>query len=869
MKRYNLKPPRLAAWLLKQMTRYQDSYYITSDLEEVFYAVREDKGFLAAFFWYWYQCIAGCLRYFELSLKWSVIMFSNYLKIALRNIKKQKVFSFINIIGLAVGLACCILMFLWINDELSFDKYHENYNELYRITTKIPTSNEVTMTARTANAVGPALVEQYPDFVNYTRYQVFEGTMVEANGISVLNNHFGVADPSFFEMFSFTFLKGDPATVFKDKFSIVLTESLAKKYFGSEDPMGKTMYVQMGRTPFLVTGVIKDMPETSHLHFECMMPFIVCKDWYHANPEGWSVQMYYTYIQLLKGSKAEDLNKKISGIIKKHDKTSLAEISLMPLRDIHLRSNLTADMDNYKKGDIKYIYIYFITAISILIIACINFMNLSTARSGRRAKEVGLRKVMGAQKNHLLRQFLGESILLSVFALFLAVILVIILLPPFNNLTSKKLVFDFSLNLKLITGIAGITLITGVIAGIYPAFFLSALKPVKALKNSGFRSGRGGLFLRKLLVISQFVFSVILISGTIIVYDQMDFMKNKPLGYDNRNIINTSGYFFARSNSFLKEELLNHPNILSISTAMIPTMDLRGNSSFTWEGKISGQEITLYPAPVDYSYLETFGMSMKDGRFFSREFGSNEDKIVINETAAKIMGLKNPIGKKVSFQSLNFGTGRYDDKECIIIGIMNDFHQRSLHNPIEPMVFEFISDGPWVSIKVKPDNISETLAFLEDTWKTNVDYPYSYSFLAEKVNKFYINDKKTGAVFSYFSLLAIFISCLGLFGLASYTSEQRKKEKNNRKVVGSSITGITLLLSREFLKSVVISLIIACPLAWFIMNNWLNSYAYRIDIGISTFLFAGFIATLTAISSIYFQIFKAARANPVDILRNE
>ena len=628
-------------------------------------------------------------------------MIRSYLKIALRNLRKYKGYSFINISGLAVGLACSILMFLWIHDELSFDRFHENSNELYRVITKIPTSNEITHSARTANAVGPALVEQYPDIVNYTRYQCFEETLVEANGKSYLCNYFAFADPSFFEMFSFSFIKGDPKSAFNDKFSIVITESMARRYFGKEDPMGKITNVQLHRTPFLVTGVIKDMPETSHIHFECIVPFSYCVDWHHADPQSWKISLFYTYLQLQKGSQPEDVHENISGIIKQNDETSLAEIYLQPLKNIHLGSNLSGDLDNYKKGDIKYIYIYFITAFSVLIIACINFMNLSTARSSRRAKEVGLRKVIGAQKSHLLRQFLGESILLSSFAFLLAVILVIIILPTFNNLTDKKLVLDFSIHPMLMTGIVGITLLTGVISGIYPAFFLSTLQPVNALKNSGFKSGRGGIYLRKTLGISQFVLSGILITGTMIVYNQLDFIKNKPLGYDNRYIINPGSYF----NNVLKDELLENPNIISISQGTIPSRELPGNSSFQWEGKSPDQEITLYPARVDYSYLETFGMSMKEGRFFSREFISDNNNIVINETAAKVMGLTNPIGTKVEYEIPNMYTGRLDEKEAVIIRVMKDFHQSSLHNSIEPMIFEFNHWHPFVSINIKPDNI--------------------------------------------------------------------------------------------------------------------------------------------------------------------
>ena len=865
MMRKKVKPPKLFELLLRMISKPEERFSVIGDFEEIFDEMAKEQGFLKALRWYGSQIVKSIPLFFINTTCWRMAMFKNYLIIAFRNMKRQKGYSIINVSGLAIGLACFILIFLWIHDEFSFDRFHENAGALYRVISKIPTSNEITHSARTANAVGPTLVEQFPDIVNYTRYQCFGGTLIEANGKSYLSDFYAVADPSFFEMFSFPFMKGDPKSALTDKFSIVITESMARRFFGEADPMGKILNLQLHREPFKVTGVLKDLPETSHLHFECMIPFIVCKDWFDADPGSWKITQYYTYLMLQKGSKLDDVNEKISNIIKEHDESAIADIYLQPLKDIHLKSNFTGDLDNYKKGDMKTIYIYCITALSILIIACINFMNLSTAQSSRRAKEVGLRKVVGAQKYHLLKQFLGESVLLSIFALLLAIMLVIILLPFFNNLTNKQLVLDLSINLKLMIGIVGITLLTGVISGIYPAFFLSALKPVNALKNSGFRSRRGGLYLRKLLVTSQFTFSVILIAGTLIVYNQLDFIKNKPLGYDSRYIIHPRSYF----NNSLKDELLQNPNIISIAQGPSPGLELRGNSSFQWEGKNGNQETTLYPRYVDYSYLETFNMSMKEGRYFSKEFGTDDHSLIINETAARVMGLGNPIGTQVWFERMDFDTGRMTEKTAVIIGVIKDFHQTSLHNPIEPMIFELNTGHPYISIKIKPEHMPETLAFLEDTWKKHVDYPYSYSFLSDTIENFYDTDHKTGTVFSYFSLLAIFISCLGLLGLAAYTAEQRKKEIGIRKVLGSSIIGITSLLSREFLKNVALSIIIAWPIAWFTMREWLNGFAYRTHIGISVFIISGILALGIAFISVGYQVFKAAVANPVDSLRDE
>ncbi|MFC1492711.1 ABC transporter permease [candidate division KSB1 bacterium] len=856
--------------LLKLISSEKEYESFIGDVEEYYEELIQEKGKFSAGLWCFSQIIKSIGINLYLLLYWRSAMYRNYLKIALRNIKRQKSYSLINISGLAVGLACCILMLLWVNEELNFDMFHENANELARVITKTSSSNEVIETVRSAPAAGGVLVDRFPDIVNFTRYRYFAGQMLGYEEKAYLNDYMAVADPSFFEMFSFQFISGDPEKALSEKFSIVLTESLAEKYFGDEDPMGKIMFIQILREPFKVTGVVKDVPETSHIHFECVIPWAVCIDWFHADPNTWNIQQYGTYLQLRKGSSLDDINEKIRGIIKEHDETSRAEIYLQPMKDIHLRSDFTGDMVNYKKGNIKYTYIYSITAFCVLLIACINFMNLSTARSSRRAKEVGLRKVTGARRSHLLIQFLGESVILSLFSLFIALIIVYLMLPAFNNLTNKSLTMDLTSGFTLLAGCLGITILTGLVSGIYPALFLSGVQPVKALKDMGFKKGRGDVFLRKVLVMTQFVLSVILITGTIVVYDQLDYIKNRPLGYEPEGIINPGGYLLYHNNpDVIKNELLSDPDIISITRSMTPNFTPRGSQSFKWEGMNTDQEITVYPVNVDYSYLETFGMTMKEGRFFSREFGSDHNKMVINETMAKIMGIADPIGIKVRYEVMNLGTGRYDELESEIIGVMNDFHQSSLHSVIEPMIFTFSDQLPFVSLRVNPEKTAEVLDHLERTWKKYVDYPYTYKILSETIENNYSNDKKIGSVFSYFSILAIFISCLGLFGLTSYTTELRRKEIGIRRVVGASIPGVTVLLSGEVIRSVALSLIIASPAAWYIMNKWLESFAYRTDMTAVTLISTSLVTTLTAIISVLFQTVKAARANPVDTLKYE
>ncbi|MFC1724937.1 ABC transporter permease [candidate division KSB1 bacterium] len=873
MEKNKIKLPKYAHKLCEFLLPYEVRKGGLQDFERTFTDLSEKKGKFTANIWFWIQVIQMIPSFLFDRITWSIIMFKNYLKITLRNIKRHWGYSFINISGLAVGLACCILILLWLQDELSFDRFHENTNELYRVISKIPASNVTVNNARTPNALGAALVEQFPEVVDFTRYQCFENRLLEIYGKSHLNN-LAVGDRSFFKMFSFQFISGDNVSCLYDRYSIVLTESTAKKYFGNEDPVGKIINIVLGpKIRLTVTGVIKDTPENSHLHFDCIIPFFNASEWWGADQQDWNITMYYTYVQLQKDSDPEEVNKKISGIIKNHNKTSLAEIYLQPLKDIHLSSKLAGDFDNYKQGDIKYVYIYCLTALCVLMIAGINFVNLSTARSSRRAKEIGIRKVSGGQKKHLFSQFLGESVFLSLFALFLAFILVFVTLPTFNTLTNKNLALNFSQNLFILTAGLAVAVITGAISGVYPAIFLSSLRPVNAIRDSALKTGRTGIVLRRLLIVIQFVLSVIFITGTLVVYSQLSFIRNKPLGYDNRNIINTYNFSLGTGIGFdvVEKELLENPNIVSITRAEPPNIELFGNSSFKWEGMEPEQEFTLYPVRVDYSYLKTFGMTLKEGRFFSREYGSDYNALVINETAAKVMGLDNPIGTLVSYEMRNFETDEYDEKEGEIIGIIKNFHQRSLHNSIEPMIFTLINDelGPY-SLKIEPRNLSETIKFLEDKWKAyHPDYPFSYTFLSETINNFYENDKKTGTVFTYFALLTIFISCLGLIGLVSYTAEQRKKEIGIRKVLGSSITGVTLLLSKEFLGSIVISLIISFPLVWFIMKKWLEGFAYRTNIGIPVFLISGILTLCIAVLSVGFQVLKAASASPVDSIRNE
>jgi putative ABC transport system permease protein len=784
-------------------------------------------------------------------------MFKNYLKIALRNIKKHKGFSFISVTGLAIGMAICILMLLWVRDELSYDRFHENADQIYRVISEIHTVDHISLNARTPNPLGLTLKEKYPEIINFARFQGFDGWMVRYEDKAFINDNLGTADPSLFEMFSFPFIKGDPKTALKDRYSIVITENMAKKYFGDEDPMGKVLKIL---EDFTVTGVIKNIPENSHLHFDCIFPIENMDSFWHENFEDWKRIRFYSYIQLADYNSGEAVSQKISNIIKDHLPASNTTVYLQPLKDVHLRSDFEWDLDNYAQGSMTYIYIFILVAFCILLIACINFMNLSTARSMQRAKEVGMRKVSGAQRSDIVKQFFGESILLTFIALFLALILTELILPVFNNLSGKQLSLQFFNDSDFLIGLLGIALLTGIISGSYPAIFLSRFHPAEVLKGVSHWSTNRGTFLRKILVIFQFALTTILIIGTTVIYNQVNYIRNKSLGFDRDHIIT----FDSRHMNYepFKNELLQNPNILSMTQSQPPNRQPWGVTGFKWEDQTPDQkDIMLYPVQVDYDYLKTLNIKMAEGRFFSKEFSTDDTQaVVINETAAKVLGMQSPLGKKISHERLQ-GT---------IIGVIKDFHQSSLHNQIEPLIFHIPEEFHIICAKLNSKNISEILALIEKTWKKFVpNYPFSYEFLDKTIDNQYKAEQKISTIFKYFTVLAIFIACLGLFGLASFMTEQRTKEIGVRKVLGASISGILFLLTREFTKWVLFANLIACPIAYLTMNKWLQNFAYRVNIGIWIFIVSASLVLIVALITVSYQSIKAALANPVESLRYE
>lgn len=792
-------------------------------------------------------------------------MFRNYLKTTFRNILKHKGYSFINILGLAIGMVVCIFIFLWVRDELSFDRFHQNSDEIYRVVEDQLGITGIFRVAVTPWPLGQALVKDYPEVINSARFLRIRRRLIRHGDKCFYENGIYVADPSFLEIFSFPMVKGDPATALSGGNNVVITEKIAEKYFGDEDPMGKTI-TSNNKVDYTVTGVIKNVPHNSHIKFDFLLPLEQTLK--NSGVVGnWSVNVFYTFLLLQKNADPQTLEEKIYEYRRRVEPHYATRFRLQALTDMHLRSDYSIDLYGVSKDTSLYVYLFPLIAVLILLIAFINFVNLTVARTSTRAREVGIRKVMGARKMDLIKQFFGESILLAIIALIFAVVLVYLLLPLFNNLAGKNLTLDVFVNSGTALGLLLIVIITGAIAGIYPALILSAFQPTNIIReNLTNTSGKpAGLLFRRILVVFQFTLSVVFIIGTWVVNRQLSYVNNKQLGYEKDQVL----YFTKRGNidqkyNAFKEELQKNPKVLAVTTSSdLLTYTLHSTNNFFWEGKIPGAKFMLHHFSVDHDYLKTLNMEVVDGRDFSKDFTTDSEgtAFIVNEAAVKAMNLEKPVGKR-------FGLG---DKVGSIIGVVKDFHYKSLHNEIEPLVLRIAPERDrYIFVNLRSENISETLNDIKKIHqKFNPQYPFEYHFLDDQLNRLYDNDRKTFTLLRYFTFIAILLSCLGLFGLAAFMAQMRTREIGIRKVVGASVFNITLMLSKEFLFLVVISSILAWPIAYFVMNRWLQSFAYRTAISSGIFIFSTILALFIAIFTVIYQSIKAATANPVDVIRYE
>jgi len=779
----------------------------------------------------------------------------NIIKITLRRIKRQKGYSFINIFGLAIGLTCCILIFLWVRHELSFDRFHENADSIYRVLRVWPEDNEYA--PQGPGPLGPTLKAEYPEIINVARFFDPPSRPLRHEDTVFHIKTLGV-DPSFLEIFSFPFIRGDFKTSLKDPKFIILTEDTAKKYFGDEDPTGKIlMYEWWSRwLEFHVTGVIKNVPQNSQFQFDALIPF----DFVTASGmtiDQWGASAYHAYVQLEKSADYKALDAKISGIMKKYNPDTTSEIRLEPLTRIRLHNY-------FGGGPISYIYIFSSIGILILLIACINFMNLSTARSMSRAKEVGMRKVAGSSRRQLILQFLGESVFLSLFALSAAVVLVQILLPSVNRFLGTTL--SMHLNPFILFLLIGITLTVGLISGIYPAFFLSGFQPAATLKGSERKTSKRSP-LRRILVISQFVISITLIICVIFVFRQLEFIRNKELGFQNSHILTlTMGGSFWQKYETIKQEMLSNPRVLSMTQTNFSFPTGFGASHVWWEGKENEDNINMAIRSVDFDFQKTLGIEMVEGRFFSREFQTDvKESFILNEAAVKFLGLESPVNKAFSCE-IPFAEGKGK-----IIGVVKDFHFQSLHSEIAPLILMF--HPYWLThchFKISPEDVPSTFAFINQKLTGLVpEYPFELKFLDDDINSLYSMEQRVGHLVLYGALLAVFVACLGLFGLASFTTEQQTKEIGIRKILGASVPGLLYLFSKEFTKWILLANVIAWPVAYLVMRQWLQGFAYRTPMGWDVFLFSAALTLLTAGLTITYHSIKAATSNPIDSLRHE
>ncbi|MBE9509814.1 MAG: ABC transporter permease [Bacteroidetes bacterium] len=809
-------------------------------------------------------------------------MFRNFITIAFRNLVTHKAYSLINISGLAIGLASAILILLYVQDELSYDKFHDNYDQIYRVGLHSTKEGNELIVAVTNVPLAPTLVRDYPEVISTTRMFAFVGEpIVRYKENSFLEDRFFYADSSFFGVFTKGLLKGDPATVLARSNTVVITDEMANKYFGSEEPIGKVIEVGIDRTEFEVTGVVKKYPGNSHIKFDFLgslesMEFINSTNWL-------SYYIVYTYFQLQEGYSPEQLEAKFPDMVKKYVGPQWEQIFGIPIEesfgrgvkygyflqavtDIHLGSDMEGELE--PGGNVESIYIFSLIALFLIIIASINFMNLATAQSSTRAREVGIRKVAGSTKSKLISQFLTESVLLSYVALLVGIVLVLFALPYFNILAGKELILDLVHNKLLIPSLLILGLIVGLLSGSYPAFFLASLQPVKVLQGK-IESGLKSRYLRGILVIFQFSVAIILFISTILVSRQMNFIQKKELGFDKENlvVVNRVEVLQDQKDAF-QEELSKFPDVIQSGfTNSLPGI-IFGNNTFRPEGTTAESTYSINHWIVGYDLQKTLKMKMNEGRWFSREILSDTLAVVMNEAAAKLFGMEDPVGKNL----LLLGGAGDGDLPLKIIGIINDFHYESLHQTIHPLVISFLPSqySSFLVVRIQPENYQRTVNLIKWKWDEFApEQPFEYSFLGDDLATAYNNDFRSGTIFTIFAVLAIFISLLGLTGLASYTTAQRTKEIGVRKVFGAKVSEIIGMLSKEVFIFIGISTVIAWPAGYYFMKSWLQNFAFSVDPGFLSFLMASLIALLIAILTVGLRAYKAATANPADSLRYE
>ena len=852
--------PRISRWFIGRFLFPYVEVSLPGDLEEEFRVQWMEKGLPRARAWYRRQAVKSLPLMLKTFIFWGSEMFKNYLKVAFRNLRKHKGYSAINITGLAVGMACTLLILLWVQDEMSFDRFHVNADRIFRVVQNINFSDHSTTWAITQGPLGPSLEKEIPEIEAAVR--VTRQTMRVRIGDKQFEETGVLADGSIFSVFTFPLFKGEAVTAFADPHSMVLSEDMARKFFPGEDPIGRTVQL-FGQTDFRVTAVMQNLPANSSLRFGIAVPFIYGRE-LNYSVDRWGNSQFMTWVQLRKGVSRESVLPKVSSHLKgKPTLEKDARLDLQPLKAIHLRSRI--EFEWLPQGDITSVRIFSMVAFFILLIACINFMSLTTARSANRAKEVGLRKVSGAHRSQLILQFFGESLLLTAVAVGFSLVLVKVLLPPFNTLAAKTMSFELFKNAGLLAGLTGLIFLTGIIAGSYPALFLSTFQPTKVLKGAAAAGSRGKGF-RRVLVVFQFSLTILLLVCTTFVSRQLHFMRNFDLGYDKEHVVFAAipnemrGQFDA-----FKGELLRNANIQGVAAGSNPPVYgyQFSNSLWDWEGRNSSQEILIRGAYAEEDYFKVLGLEITQGRAFGREPDFEKTPAyIINEEAARIMAMKEPVGKLLSCGDIPKGP---------IVGVVKDFYFMPLRGKIDPLILIYNPRRSQVMfIKISGSDIPRTIENIGKTWKSFApNREFRFRFLDEALDALYRAEERTGTIFRCFSALAVLISCLGLFGLASFMAEQRTREIGIRKVLGASISGLVGLFSKEFTIWVLTANLLAWPVAYFAVLKWLQGYAVRIKVGAGPFLSAAVLSTLIALLTVSYHSFRSARANPAEAIRYE
>ena len=873
MKDKNKKPPRFAVWFLRRMSHEKDRDSLIDDLEFEFRELAEKKSRLFTNLWYISHFLRAMPELLLGLIYWRFTMSKNYLKIAFRNLSKYKTYSIINILGLGVGIACTIFIAVYVFDELSYDRYHENSDRIYRVA-----FSDFYSGIYTSTPLAEAMVKDFPEVESATRLYHSGFPVIRYEDKVFSEERFCWVDSNFFDIFSFEFIRGNSKTSLKQPNTVVITESMAEKYFGSKNPVGELLNYD-NRRDFRVTGVIKDLPLNSHFHFDFFASFLSTR---LSQSTYWGNFSVVTYIQLYPGQDWKALNKKFPDhilqtyqipLLQKYLSTTLEvaqensknfKYFLQPLTDIHLHSHLDREIE--KNSDITYVYLLSIMAFISIFIASFNFINLSTAQSANRAKEVGIRKAIGSIRRQFIYQFLLESIVISLMAVLLAVLIVYLAVPFFNDFIGKQLQFDIFKNLWILPSSIIFAVFIGVISGLYPAFVLASYKPTTVLRGE-LRMGIKGKNMRKTLVILQFGMSIFLFISTFVLYGQLTFMLDKNVGYNKDRLLIIHKVDDIRNDiESFKNDLLANPNILNVTNSgTIPSYQQGSSNLYSKElGKDSFYAITT--VWCDYDFIDTYQMKLVAGSFYTRKkVSENRMIVVINEAAVKIFKMENPIGSELVIASNKMSLN--------VIGVVKDFHYESLQNEIKPMVFALYPDGQsgrYVTCRINTQNMSEVIDSMQKTWSNYAGrQAFEYTFLSDDFANLYQSEERTSKLFVLFSILATSVACFGLFGLIAFITRQKTKEIGIRKVMGARVTSILSIFMKEVAVWIFVSNIIAWPFAYFLMKQWLQNFAYRINLNVWNFILSGLVALAIALLTVSYQTIKAAKTNPIDSLKYE